>query len=63
MKKYTNMSNELRVVRFGDGNSQFLMRGQSVESAKQASHVQDGIRVSEVKKPRASKKTTESDSE
>lgn len=66
MKKFTNMNNELRVVRFEDGNSQFLMRGQSVQSDKKVSHVQEGIRVTDVSsktQSRTSKKSTESDSE
>lgn len=61
MKKFTNMSNELRVVRFEDGNSQFLMRGQSIQSDKKVKHVQDGIRVSDVSKPRAKKSTSDSE--
>lgn len=50
MKKYTNMTGELRCVRFQDGTTQFLTRGQSFESDKPTAKVQPGIRESDVRK-------------
>lgn len=50
MKKYTNMTGELKCVTFQDGTTQFLMRGQSVESEQPTTKVQPGIRITDVKK-------------
>lgn len=50
MKKYTNRTNDMLNVQFSDGTVQFLRRGQSIESDKPVKKVQDGIRVTDVKK-------------
>lgn len=50
MIKYTNMTSELRCIRFTDGTAQFLGRGESIESDKKTKVVQVGIREREVKK-------------
>jgi hypothetical protein len=50
MKKYSNMSQEMRFVQFDDGDAQFLFRGQSFTSEKTAVVVQKGIRVTDVPK-------------
>ena len=59
MKKYTNVSNEMRCVVFEDGSSQFLMRGQSIVSDKPTKIVEKGIKVTNVRKS----KKIESDSD
>lgn len=59
MKKYTNMSNEMRCVVFEDGSSQFLMRGQSIVSDKSTKIVEKGIKVTNVRRS----KKVESDSD
>lgn len=64
MQKFTNVTSELRCIRFEDGTSQFLGRGQSYESDKPTKVVQDGIRQTEVKKikrPVAQEVATETD--
>lgn len=48
MKKYTNTSQEMRFVEFVDGDAQFLFRGQSFESSKEARVIQKGIHVSDI---------------
>jgi len=47
-KRYTNYTSELRAVHFSDGSTQFLMRGQSIESDDKAARAEDGIKVVEV---------------
>lgn len=52
MKKYSNFSVEQRSITFEDGVTVFLRRGQSVKSDKEVKHMQDGIKVKEVTKPK-----------
>jgi len=63
MKKYTNIKNRLGVVRFEDGTSQFLMRGQSIETDKKVKQMDESIRVSEKSSPKKRQQKTETDSE
>lgn len=58
MKKYTNVSNGLRAVAFSDGLTQFLTRGQSVQSSKSTRRIDAGIKVEDVKVKASSKKTS-----
>lgn len=52
MQKYTNSTVELKTITFKDGTSQYLGRGQSIETDKPVVYVEQGIRVSEAKKIR-----------
>lgn len=52
MKKYTNTTGEMKFVTFKDGTTQFLGRGQSVETDKEVVGIEPGVRVSEAKKIR-----------
>lgn len=61
MKKYTNMTHELRSVTFNDGTTQFLMRGQSIESDKSTKRVQAGVRVTDARRLKRPVKTTQSE--
>lgn len=49
MKKYTNITSEMRSVRFKDKSVQFLRRGQTFQSDKAVDVVQEGIRVSDIR--------------
>lgn len=53
MQKYTNRTNSMKTVRFEDGTSQFLERGQSFTSVKEAKNVEKGVKVSEVRKTKS----------
>lgn len=51
--KYTNQSYGMRRVVFADGTTQFLVRGETIVSGKQAAKVEDGIHSIPVRSTRS----------
>ncbi len=58
-KRYVNQSIKMQIISFTDGSATFLFRGQAIETDKEVKHMDDGIRVKDIK---AQRKKSESKS-
>lgn len=59
MKKYVNKTNNLVRIKFKDGSCQFLMRGQSIETAKEVVFMSKGIEVKAKPAPKDTKQSSD----